>query len=69
MFPQLRRSTHELDRPATACPRTGIILATACYEDINANVIEDDEEEVTPKEFIELHKIIDGLTLEGETTA
>ena len=43
------------------------ILATACYENINENVIEDDEEEVTPEEFIALHEIFIGLIPEGET--
>ena len=46
-----------------------LILATACYEDINENIIEDDEEQVTPEEFIALHEIFLGLTPEGETTA
>ena len=46
-----------------------LILATACYEDINENIIEDDEEQVTSEEFIALHEIFLGLTPEGETTA
>ena len=46
-----------------------LILATACYENINDKVIEDDEEEVTPEEFIELQEFITGQTAEGETTA
>ena len=45
-----------------------LILATACYEDINEN-IDDDEEEVTPEKFIALHEIFIGLAPEGETTA
>ena len=46
-----------------------LILATACYEDINENIIENDEEQVTPEEFIELQEFITGQTAEGETTA
>jgi hypothetical protein len=45
-----------------------LILATACHKNINENVIEDDEEQVTPEEFIALHEFI-GLTPQGETTA
>ncbi len=46
-----------------------LILATACYENINENVIEDVDGEVTPEEFVALHEIFIGLTPEGETTA
>jgi len=46
-----------------------LILATACYDNINENVIENDEEQVTPEEFIALHEMFLGLTREGETTA
>jgi len=47
----------------------GLILATACYEVINENIIEDDEKQVTPEEFIELQEFFLGLAPEGETTA
>jgi hypothetical protein len=42
-----------------------LILAISSWEEINDNIIEDDEDEVTPEELIELHEIINGLAPRG----